>query len=400
MMRKALVIAVGVLLVGVQARAQVAPPPDPLESMAFRMGPLGISPALAITDLGVDSNIFNESGAPREDFTATITPQLTARFRAGRVLLSGFNSTGFVYYLDFADERSINYVVNGRADFDGGRFQPFVAGDLQDTHERLNQEIDVRAGRMGRTGSAGLKILAGPRTAFVVSGRWHDFEFDSGETFEGVPLSTSLNRQVDTYEASVEHALTALTTLNLTAAWQEDRFDRSPERDARAFSIVPALNFDPIALVQGTLAVGYKRFEPGDTDLPRFSGVVVRTAITYTLLERTRFEFRATRDVQYSFETLEPYYVGSGARLHITYRLTGPFDLQAGAGRDRLSYQSFGSSLAERVDRVDLFSAGVGYRLAENARLGLNWEYTRRLSDRPDRRYDRRRIVASMLYGL
>ena len=399
-MRKVLVMAAGVLLIGVQAHAQVAPPPDPLESMAFRMGSLGLSPALAITDVGVDSNIFNESGEPREDFTATFTPQLTARFRAGRVLLTGFNSTGFVYYLDFADERSINYVLNGRADLDAGRFQPFVAGDLQDTHERLNQEIDVRAGRMGRTGSAGLKILGGPRTAFIVIGRWHDFEFDSGETFEGVSLSTSLNRQVDTYEASLEHALTALTTLNVTAAWQDDRFDQSPERDARAFSIVPALNFDPIALVQGTLAVGYKKFEPRSSDLPEFSGVVVRTGVTYTLLERTRFEFRATRDVQYSFETLEPYYVGSGARLQITYRLTGPFELQGAASRDRLSYQSIGSTLSERVDRVDLFSAGVGYRLAENARLGLNWEYSRRLSDRPDRRYDRRRLVASMLYGL
>ena len=34
MMRKALVIAVGVLLVGVQARAQVAPPPDPLDEVS------------------------------------------------------------------------------------------------------------------------------------------------------------------------------------------------------------------------------------------------------------------------------------------------------------------------------------------------------------------------------
>jgi hypothetical protein len=399
-MRRVVVIAAGVLIIAARAAAQVAPPPDPLESMSFRLGPLGISPALALTDVGVDSNIFNESGAPREDFTATITPQLTARLRAGRVLLSGFNSTGFVYYLDFADERSINYVLNGRADFDAGWFQPFVAGDLQDTHERLNQEIDVRAGRMGRTGSAGLKILAGPRTAFVVSGRWHDFEFDSGETFEGVPLDATLNRQVDSYEASIDHALTSLTTLNVTAAWQEDRFDQSPARDARAFSIVPALNFDPIALVQGSIAVGYKQFEPSSTDLPSFSGVVVRTAVTYTLLERTRFEFRAARDVQYSFEILEPYYVGSGARLEMTYRLTGLFDLQGAAGRDRLSYQSIEPSLAERIDRVDQFSAGVGYRLAENARLGLNWEYTRRLSDRADRRYDRRRIVASLLYGL
>ncbi len=400
MIRMVLMTAVMVLVTGVEARAQVAPPPDPLESMAFRMGPLGISPALAISDVGVDSNIFNESGSPREDFTATVTPQLTARLRAGRVLLTGFNSTGFVYYLDFADERSINYLVNGRADFDAGRFQPFVAADLLDTHERLNQEIDVRAGRMSRTGSAGLKVLAGPRTAFVVSGRWHDFQFESGETFEGVPLSTSLNRQVATYEASIDYALTPLTTFNVTTAWQEDRFDQSPERDASAFSIVPALNFDPIALVQGTVAFGYKRFEPRSADLPSFSGLVFRTGVTYTLLERTQFELRGARDVQYSFETLEPYYIGSGARLQITHRLTGPFDLQAAAGRDRLSYRNVDSSLSERVDRVDLFSAGVGYRLAEGVRLGVNWEYTRRLSDRLDRRYDRRRIVASMLYGL
>jgi Putative beta-barrel porin 2 len=380
-------------------RAQPAPVQDPLESMAFRFGPIGLSPAIAITDVGVDSNIFNESGTPHEDFTATITPQLVARLRAGRVLLTAGNATGFVYYLDFADERSINYKSNARADFDLGRLQPFVAADLQDTHERLNAELDVRAGRLSWSAVGGTKLIAGPHAALIVSGRRSDLTFDPGTSFDGVSLAETMNRRVESLDAAFEVALTPLTTLNLSSTWQQDRFDRSPDRDADSLMILPALHFDPIALVQGTLAIGYQRFTPRNARLPDYTGLLMRSSVSYTLLERTRAELRFTRDVQYSFEQSEPYYLSTGISLHVTHHLSGPFDLQATGGRERLDYRSIDNAV-ERLDRADTIAFGAGYRLAENARLGLTWEYTRRLSPMAERKYDRRRIFASLSYGI
>ena len=52
-----------------------------------------------------------------------------------------------------------------------------------------------------------------------------------------------------------------------------------------------------------------------------------------------------------------------------------------------------------RTDRADLVGAGVGYRVRENARIGFNWEFTERHSDRPERQYERHRLFATFTYG-
>ena len=92
--------------------------------MPIRLGPIGLNPTLAITNFGIDDNIFNDASEPKRDFTMTVTPRLQARLRGGRMLLSGTVATGLVYYKEFDDERSIDYTAQGRVDFDSGWFQP------------------------------------------------------------------------------------------------------------------------------------------------------------------------------------------------------------------------------------------------------------------------------------
>ena len=146
------------------ASAQQPPPQrDLVESMPIRVGPLGLSPTLTVTDIGVDSNIFNAAGSPERDFTMTIVPRLDARIYVGRALLSVGNAGGFVYYQKHPDERSINYTADGRADLDFGRIQAFVGGAFADTRERLNAEVDARASRTMRKGEAGAQFTVAPR---------------------------------------------------------------------------------------------------------------------------------------------------------------------------------------------------------------------------------------------
>ena len=116
---------------------------DPLETMPFRFGPLGLSPTLAVTNFGVDDNIFNDAADPKRDFTMTVTPRLQARLRSGKVLLSGTVATGLVYYQKYDDERSIDYAADGRVDFDFGWFQPYALG-VAARHARA---AECRAGR-------------------------------------------------------------------------------------------------------------------------------------------------------------------------------------------------------------------------------------------------------------
>ena len=70
-----LFLSVGRVALGMArgAGAQTYPaPPDPVENARVRMGPVALRPTLIIRDVGIDSNVFNESGTPQEDFGAII----------------------------------------------------------------------------------------------------------------------------------------------------------------------------------------------------------------------------------------------------------------------------------------------------------------------------------------
>ncbi len=383
--------------------AQTPSVADPLESMPFRFGPLGLSPTLAITNLGVDDNIFNDATEPKRDFTMTVTPRLQARLRSGKVLLSGAFATGLVYYHTYDDERSIDYASDGRADFDFGWFQPYALASFLDTRERLNAELDVRAPRTQTTFAAGAKALLSSKTGLVFDVRTAGLDFAEGTTFEGVSLSQSLNSTTRTIEGGMEFYLTPLTTFAVIASHQTDRFDQSPERDADTFRILPSIRMESPAIIQGSLAVGYRRFSALQPETPDYSGLIVQGSLTHTFGERTKVDLQLSRDVQYSFEETEPYYLTTGFRVVATQQLGESFDVRGIVGRDRLDYREMETpgipDSPARVDRASVLGAGVGYRFQANLRTGLDVEFARRTSDVPNREYDRTRIFASLTYG-
>src|SRR5437867_6344612 len=93
------------------ARAQTPEPgaPDPAK-VRVRIGPLSLNPTFALTNAGIDTNIFNEPDqlAPKRDFTMTVTPATDLWLRLGRSCLTGNIKEDLVYYNKYAIERSAN----------------------------------------------------------------------------------------------------------------------------------------------------------------------------------------------------------------------------------------------------------------------------------------------------
>ena len=116
----------------------------------------------------------------------------------------------------------------------------------------------------------------------------------------------------------------------------------------------------------------------------------------------TKLEGTYERDVRYSYELLQPYYLTNGGRLTATQIIAGPFDVQGTVGRQNLEYRNFepiADTLEGRTDTVVTWGGGIGFRLGDTARLGLNFDQTDRDSDLPGRRYDRQRIFGTVTYG-
>jgi hypothetical protein len=228
--------------------------------------------------------------------------------------------------------------------------------------------------------------------------------FAEGVVFEGVPLSRTLNADTFSIEGGMEVYVTPLTTFSVTASRQLDRFELTPERDSNTFRIMPTIRMEAPAIISGSLAVGYRRFSPLSQELPAYSGLVAIGSLSHTFAERTKVDLVLSRDVQYSFELNQPYYLTTGFRVTTTYQIRDDLDVRLTGGRERFEYraeEAVTDALPDdmRVDRSDILDIGGGYRLQPNFRIGLDVEYARRLSDRPGRDYRRTRVFGSMSYG-
>ena len=94
----------------------------------------------------------------------------------------------------------------------------------------------------------------------------------------------------------------------MLAEQQRDRFVLSPQRDADGLRVVTGFEFKPFALISGKGVVGYRQFDTLSAVVPDYTGPVASADLAY-VLRATRITARVERDVTYSFEELEPYYL-------------------------------------------------------------------------------------------
>jgi hypothetical protein len=395
------VMLLGALLCPGTVAAQTYPaPPDPSEGARVRMGPISVRPALIVRDVGVDSNVFNESGTPQEDFSATAGAKVDVGLRVNRMVASYKSTYEYIYFEKFTAERGSNRASDARVDFLLGRIRPHVFGSILDSHERANAEIDARAHRRQGGYGGGFGALLFARTSLTAEYRRTAARYADDEVFNGVRLADALNAEADILTGGVELELTPLTSVAFTAEQQRDRFQRSPERDADTRRFGGTVTFQPGALISGRVQVGYRAFEPKSPDVPRMTGVAAAVALAYSFRDQSRVALTLDHDVRYSFAELTPYYLSTAGRLTVTQRIYGPVDVQAVGGADRLAYEPRTDAPdAGRRDTLRTLGGGLGYRFGEHSRIGLNLEHTERSSPVIERRYTRRRIVASLTYG-
>ncbi|HSL22911.1 MAG TPA: outer membrane beta-barrel protein [Vicinamibacterales bacterium] len=400
--RRRIVFAALIALAGTAtaAVAQLPTQAPPAELRSIEIGPLSMTPFLDIREVGWDDNVFNDPDNPQRDFTATIIPRVYGLVQIGWTRLTFASAVDFVYFREFTGERSVNRSAQGRFEVGEGVLRPFVTGSIADTHERLNAEIDARAGRRQHSYGGGLLLVVTDRTSLLVSARRSNLAFDDDARYRAVDLHRTMNSRTDLFEAGLRVALTPLTTWDVTGGLEYERFEREPRRDADTVRITTGLQFHPSALISGRASIGYTQFTPADPELAEYQGLVAQVGLVYAL-GPTRIEGEVERQVRYSFEEQRPYYLTTHARLTATQQIAGPIDVQGTVGRSVLSYRAFGGGDDEsRQDRMIIYGGGVGFRLVDTARFGVNVEWSQRRSDeQPDRHYDRRRVYASLTYG-
>jgi len=394
----------GVLLVAiaaVPASAQMPPPVDP-EAPMIQAGPFGINPTLALRDFGHDENVFNERDNPRGDFTFTVIPRAEILFKPQSLRLAYTAASEYVYYRKYESERSTNLSSSVRADLTLGWFLPYALASGTSTRQRLNPEVDERARHRERVYGAGFGIKVGTRLTFGAGYRSTRLRFEEG-TFRGEDLADSFDSDTDVVEGSAGLQLTPFTLMTLIVSNEQQRFRAARERDSDSLRVTPTFTFSPEAVLNGSIAIGYRRFTPLSRALPAYSGFVANATVGTTIMNRHRLEMIFGRDIRYSYERTTPYYLTTGGSVTMTSQLVGPVDLRLTGARQLLAYRGLGADgEAERPgdDSVTSYGGGFGYRIRERLRLGMNIEWSGRSSElSDDREYRNRRIFASFTWG-
>ena len=398
-----LVVMIVSLLVAPRAFAQTEEGgPDP-SRIRVRLGPLWINPTISLNNLGVDTNVFNVAVDPKSDFTFTVSPRSDLWLRIGRTWVSGVISEDVVWYQTYASERSANslYQINWLVPLTRLSFR--VGAEHLSTRERAGFEIDARARRdeTAYNGSVDLRFLS--RTSIGFSGAQRMINFDEAAVFLDVNLHDELTRRRTSGAVNLSHRLTPLTTLTFTVAREWERFSFGSLRDSNSTKILGSVQLDQFALIKGGASFGYRDFKPLSSSLPGYKGSTAEVDLSYSALGTSRFSVRAIRDVQYSYDVDQPYYVETGVSAEIAQQIFGPVDVVGRAGVSRLEYRDrMGAVIAasDRTDRVRTYGGGIGYHMGREIRIGFNIDSSRRVSAVDRRQYKGLRYGTAVTYGL
>ena len=381
--------------------AQIAPDPD--AEATLRFGPLAMESTIALSNLGSDSNVFNESdlGQPQSDFTMTLSPITDLWLRMGRTWVTGTIGLNWVYYKTFASERAANTTYRVGVIRDVRRLA--LKGDVTrlSTRARPGFEIDARSQRMEILAEGEATIRTFSKTRFGARAWRRRTEFDGAAVFRGSNLAEQLNRRNIGAAFVMRHDLTPLTTVSLEVGGERDRFVSSPFRDADSTRVTGTVTLQPLALISGDASVGYRRFTPLADDIPPYTGATAAVNLSYSLFGTTRLGVGVNRDVQPSFEIVQPYYLETGATGSIQQQVYRGFDLLARSSFAQLAYRDrIGTAVltTNRIDRVRSFGLGAGYRIGVDKRFGFTVDYQERTSGDDGRQYNGLRYGMSITY--
>ena len=363
----------------------MAQPPD--ESlMRVKLGPFYMNPTLALTNAGVDTNVFDDAddAHPQSDFTATVSPKTDIWMHLGRTWVQGVINEDLVWYRKFANQRSVNsdYKANWIVPLTRVAFS--VGGDWLSAKDRPGFEIDLRSQRSEAAYNGAVEIRALSKTFLGVHAEHRQISFDQGDVFLGANLDTELTRGVTTEAVTIRNQLTPLTNFTIDISREEDRFDFDQLRDSNSTQIAAGLRFDQLALLKGGLQFGIRTiFTPLSPDLPSYTGLTMGTDLSYVLLGSTRLAGQVTRDVQYSYDVNQPYYVQTEFTASVAQQIFGPVDVQGRIGAARLAYATRVGAVVQVADRVDhttTYGVGLGYHMGQDLRLAFNVDQNARQS--------------------
>lgn len=357
----------------------------------FRVGPFRIQPALYLTNIGYDNNVYRQAseGDPISDYTANFNPQFNIHLLVGRSLIfSILESPEYSYYKDQERERRWNntFVPQFKLLF----LRRFVLSGQyyhQSRRYRTSSEFDVRANQVWRSYEGSLHYETARESSVGVTYRFNRISYeDITLPDQEIYLSRLLDRDEENITSEIFYRVAPETFLFFRGGYTDFLFKHpsAQNRNAYSYQFTTGLQFPLLGRIRGIAELGYKNLFPRDARLHGFSGFIGNANLDYSI-RSFRFRVLYRRDSNFSYWTNNVFYLedryGGGISFYVTRFVRVDYNLNYSESfyPETFLVRMPDESYAEfnREDRY--FSHGIGlvFRIVRNTGIGLNmtiWE--------------------------
>jgi hypothetical protein len=378
---RAVTLLLGALATGLlsasAASAQTPMPTAPSKHWGqVQFGSLYLTPNVALTHIGVDTNVTNSSGAQTADFTFTIQPSLDTVFVGRKLYVKATPFVNAIYFHTFDRYRTMDPGVRLHVEFPVGKTRVFSDDSYIYSFSRPNFEIDERLRR--RTGEVGLGVEypLTPRVDLTVQGRAFRTDYDDA-TYNGTNVSTTMDERREELRGEVAYDLSNFTNIFSTIWWANDYFPNDRLRDSNTRSIGGGFRFSRRAILRGEVEAGYTLFDIPSGLAENYHGLYTRGTIGFTFADRTTVDLFTSRMPTYSYSATNPYYIGNYYQATVRRAFATRLDLSMLFSYQGNSY--VGGQKNNEITRV--YEPSVGYAVGKGVRVGFYAAYWDRNSE-------------------
>lgn len=357
----------------------------------YRIGPLYLTPGLAIGPIGFDTNVLYSPTEHQPDFIVQAGPTLDLVLPLGRQgRLYGNGTFEYLWFARTVSQRRWNGTGWGGLAIRGGRTQATLEERYAQTFARPNYEVNDRVGQTVEGTRAELMRRLFGRLVLTLRGNRLNSQTEQGQDYLGTDLGLALTRLDYQAGGELSYGVTIKTSLVVLGGYQWNRYPLEPVRDANYQLAAGGVRTDATALISGQTLVGRQWYLPQASAGQDRQITWVDVSATLNVSPRTQLGGGFNRNLLDSFFLTAEGQVTSSivetAMVRLQKDLGHRVDLRLFAQRTRQASSAAvtivvpdeGAVTQVRSDIIREAGADLGYTFRPKLRMGIIAKYTDR----------------------
>ena len=384
-----------------------------IESARWRLGPLRVNAALELRNVGYDSDAYyGYRPEPAPDYTFSAgTPVQVLIPVSKKIILDVFDNPEYMFYLDTQRERAWNNTFSGQVHFALNKVYIQAGGGLANNRRRMSSELEVNVRQ--KTDSVRGLVLWQASKGVALSVVYGGTKFDIGDAeYGGTNLGERLNRRENHFDLITYLQASPRIRLSMDGQYGTYTFTEAAAnlRDARSYGFFGSVEFVPKpgeelsgVGIQGSISLGYTRFDLID---PRFidgSGFAGEAAISAQIMKRTTGRAFFSRGFQFSIFSGSTYYLstsyGGGISRLLSRKATLSYDMSLGSSSYPVSEAGGDEAPSGVRNRRMAHTLSLSVRLARHLEITFLGRLSRRIRDAADQARNRNFFGFNLVYG-